>query len=248
MITPYDPYSQPTKQDKEFLIKKHMPLVELVVDRMVTQVPSFLSRADMTSAAMMGLVDAVNRFDESKGVLFKTFAEYRIRGAIFDEVRKLDWFTRTLREKHSRLTRTISQLESRLGRSPEEDEVAAAMAISLDEYHLLLGEVCHLGCVSLNETIGDSENDRSFLDSLEDRKGKGPVERLEQNELTRELAAYLKQLSEKERLVISLYYYEELSQKEIAEVLEISEGRVSQLHSQALIKLKVKMQKSRKGF
>lgn len=237
-------YYTPVKENsKTVLIKKHLQMVENVVERMVPQVPSFMSRDDMMSAAMVGLINAAERFDESKGILFSTFAEHRIRGAIFDEVRKLDWFSRSLREKHTRLTQTISSLEKKLGRPPEEEEIAAAMRLDLDTYRTLLSQVCYLGCVSLHETLDNMAEGRSFMDNLADENGKMPTDRIEASELTREIAGYLEKLTEKERLVISLYYYEELNQKEIAEVLGVSEGRVSQLHSQALAKLKAKIQK-----
>ncbi len=219
-----------------------MPLVELVVQRMVPQVPSFMSRDDMTSAAMVGLIDAANKFDASKGVKFNTFAEYRIRGAILDEMRKLDWFSRSLREKQNRLTQTMLRLERKLGRSPEEEEMAEAMDLTLEEYHDLLAKVSHLGCVSLHEALDHTEAGRNFLDNLADAEaGPTPLEMIENQEITAIIADILEELSEKERLVISLYYYEELTQKEIAEVIGVSEGRVSQLHSQALVKLRVKM-------
>jgi RNA polymerase sigma factor for flagellar operon FliA len=239
----YSYYSPAPEDHRSLLIKNNLPMVEKVVERMVPQVPSFMARDDIMSAALVGLINAAERFDESKGVLFRTFAEHRIRGAIFDEVRKLDWFSRSLREKHSRLSHAISDLEKRYGRSPDEEEVAAAMHLDIDEYHELLSQVCHLGCVSLHETLDNSEDGRSFLENLADENGKTPIARIEANELTQKIAAHLEKLTEKERLVISLYYYEELNQKEIAEVLEVSEGRISQLHSQALIKLKAKMQR-----
>ncbi|WP_456388234.1 FliA/WhiG family RNA polymerase sigma factor [Desulfolithobacter sp.] len=231
----------PPLDDRSLLIREHMPLVELLVERMVPQVPSFMSRDDMTSAAMVGLIDAANRFDESKGVKFRTFAEYRIRGAILDEMRKQDWFSRSLREKQNRLTQTMLRLERQLGQSPSEEEMAEALDMTLDEYHDLLGQVSHLGCVSLHQTLDHTEEGRNFLDSLEDHEGPTPLELIENQELTRLLAELLEELTEKERLVIALYYYEELTQKEIAEVIQVSEGRVSQLHSQALLKLRVKL-------
>ncbi|MFP7756418.1 FliA/WhiG family RNA polymerase sigma factor [Thermodesulfobacteriota bacterium B35] len=232
----------PPLDDRSQLIREHMPLVELVVQRMVPQVPSFMSRDDMTSAAMVGLIDAANKFDASKGVKFNTFAEYRIRGAILDEMRKLDWFSRSLREKQNRLTQTMLRLERKLGRSPEEEEMAEAMDLTLEEYHDLLAKVSHLGCVSLHEALDHTEAGRNFLDNLADAEaGPTPLEMIENQEITAIIADILEELSEKERLVISLYYYEELTQKEIAEVIGVSEGRVSQLHSQALVKLRVKM-------
>lgn len=229
--------------DHSALIHEHLYLVDILVNRMVTQVPAFMNRDDMRSAGMLGLIDAANKFDAGKNILFKTFAEHRIRGAILDEMRKLDWFSRTMRDKQNKISRTMTKLERKLGRSPEEEEMAAEMEISLDEYQQALGEVSHLGCVSLNETLDNSEEGASFLDSLMDqRSDASPLDRIEKQELTKIMAGILQELSEKERLVISLYYYEELAQKEIAQILEVSEGRISQLHSQALLKLKTKVQ------
>ena len=229
--------------DKSQLIRDNLHLVDILVGRMVSQVPSFMNRDDMRSAGMLGLIDAANKFDVSKNILFKTFAEYRIRGAILDEMRKLDWFSRTLRDKQTRVGKTIFDLELKLGRDPDDYEVAAALDMPLAEYQKMLGEVSHLGCVSLNETLDHSEEGRSFIDSIVDeRENTSPSSRLESHQLTKVIAEVLALLSEKERHVISLYYYEELTQKEIAEAMDLSEGRVSQLHSQALIKLKNKVQ------
>ncbi|MBM9537414.1 FliA/WhiG family RNA polymerase sigma factor [Desulfobulbus alkaliphilus] len=231
----------PPLDDRSQLIRDNMPLVELVVQRMTPQVPTFMTREDMISAAMVGLVDAANKFDPAKGAQFKTFAEYRVRGAILDEMRKLDWFSRTMRDKQNQLTQTMLRLERQLGRSPEEDEMAREMGLTLEEYHNLHSEVRHLGCVSLHETLDHTEEGRSFLDNLEDITGPAPIDNLEKEELTGIIAEILEELTEKERLVVALYYYEELTQKEIAEILEVSEGRVSQIHSQALLKLRVKL-------
>ena len=241
MVMPYSQNTQP--DDKSQLIRDHIYLVDIIARRMVSQVPSFMNRDDIKSAGMVGLLDAANKFDPAKNILFKTFAEHRIRGAILDEMRKLDWFSRTLRDKQNRIGRTILDLELQLGRDPEDFEVARAMNISLEEYRSMVSEVSHLGCVSLNETLDKSEEGRSFLDYLiDERPGSTPGARIEEQQLTRKVAEVLTLLSEKERLVISLYYYEELTQKEIAEVLELTEGRISQLHSQALIKLRTKLE------
>jgi len=227
--------------DRDQLIRDHLYMVNFVAERMLTQVPGYLTRDDIVSAAMHGLVDAAGRFEPERGVLFKTFAEVRMRGAIIDEIRRMDQFSRTLRDKHSRLTRSVEQLEKELGRIPEEDEIANYMEMTIEDYRHLLGEVGYLGCVSLNESLDDTDGGVSFLETLEDRQTKSPLEVLESSELTRQVAEVLEKLSEKERLVIALYYYEELAQKEIAEVLGLTEGRVSQLHSQALVKLKASM-------
>lgn len=235
--------SQHHNVDKSKLIRDHLELVDILVGRMTTQVPTFMNRDDMRSAGMMGLIDAANKFDSSKKILFKTFAEYRIRGAIFDEMRKLDWFSRTLRDKQNRVARSMAALENRLGRSPSDEEMAQEMELGLEQYQHLLTEVSHLGCVSLHEALDNSGEGRQFIDSLVDQgRGSSPVENFENHEITETIADILANLPEKERLVISLYYYEELTQKEIAEVLGVSEGRISQLHSQALINLKNKVQ------
>ena len=177
----------PPLDDRSQLIRENMPLVELVVQRMTPQVPSFMTKEDMISAAMVGLVDAANKFDPTKGVKFKTFAEYRVRGAIFDEMRKLDWFSRSMRDKQNTLTQTMLRLERQLGRSPEEEEMAREMALSIDEYRDLLAEVSHLGCVSLHETLDHTEDGRSFLDSLEDIGGPVPDDLQKKEEMTREI-------------------------------------------------------------
>ncbi len=234
-------YTESGLLDRDQLIRAHLPLVNFLVERMVTQVPAFVNKDEICSAAMLGLVDAANRYDPSKGVQFKTFAERRIRGAVLDEVRRMDWFSRSLREKHARLARTIERLERKLGRAPEEEEIADELDMSLEEYQSLLGEVSYLGCISLNESLDEHGGSRAIIDNLEDENGKSPLDELEAADLTREMAEHISKLSEKERLVVALYYHEELTQKEIAEVLGISEGRVSQIHSQALLKLKVKL-------
>ncbi|OQY18222.1 MAG: FliA/WhiG family RNA polymerase sigma factor [Desulfobacteraceae bacterium 4572_35.1] len=245
MSNPYG-YRPPTTtgNDSNELVKANMPLVRLVVERMRAQVPAFVTKDDMTSAAMMGLMDAATRFDPSRGIMFKTFAERRIRGAIYDEMRKMDWFSRSLREKQGRIAKTISAMEHRLGRTPDEQEVAVELGMNIDDYRHMLNQVCHLGCVSLNETLDEWDGGRNFMDMLTDDSPSVHL-RIEESEVAQEIAGQLEKLTEKERLVISLYYYEELSQKEIAEVLELTEGRISQLHSQALVKLKVKISRLR---
>ena len=240
-MTEVQDYSDSAVLDKDALIRSHLPMLKFLVDRMVTQVPSYVSRDEIRSAAMLGLVDAANRFDPEKGVMFKTFAERRVRGAVLDEVRRMDWFSRTLREKHARLFRSMDRLEKLLGRTPEEEEMARELEMTVDAYHDLLNEVSHLGCISLNESIDDSSNGRCIIDNLEDETAVNPLVYLESDELRQEMADHIRRLSEKERQVIALYYHEELTQKEIADAMSLSEGRISQIHSQALLKLKMRI-------
>jgi RNA polymerase sigma factor for flagellar operon FliA len=227
--------------DRDRLIRAHQGLAARVVDRMMTHVPSWMSRDDMLSAAMAGLMDAANRYDAGHGAQFRTFAEKRIRGAVLDEVRRMDWCPRSLRADQSRVGRAVSELENELGRSPEEREVADRLGLGIEEYQELLSRMSHLGCVSLEETVRSREGGATFLDGLRDRNTPCPEQVLEQHDLTRELAGHLETLTEKERLVVAMVYYEELSQKEAAEVLGLTPGRVSQLHSQALVKLRAAM-------
>ncbi|NOY13717.1 MAG: FliA/WhiG family RNA polymerase sigma factor [Deltaproteobacteria bacterium] len=242
-------YGPPGPVEREKMIEAHLPLVDFLVDRMMTQVPAFVGRDDIRSAALMGLFDAAGRFDPRRGVLFKTFAERRIRGAVFDEVRRMDWFSRSMREKQSRLSKVTEALGKRLGRAPEDTELAAELDLELDNFYELKWQVSQLGYVSLHEKLDDSDDSgKTFIDTLEDTRQTSVQVRMEAGELTRELAGYLEQLSEKERLVVALLYYEELSQKEISEVLGLTEGRISQLHSQALGKLKNKMKRSVHGL
>lgn len=231
-------YGSTVTDDRDRLIQEHLPLVKFVVERMLTQVPAYLNRDEITSSAMHGLVDAASRFDPRRGILFKTFAEQRMRGSILDEARRMDWFSRGLRDKHRRITEAIDSLGKTLGRMPEEAEIARAMDLSLEAYRRMLTEVNHLGCVSLQETLDGNEDGQTFLDCLTDSSALDPEEELEKSQMVQVMAGHLEKLSEKERQVISLYYYEEMSQKEIAEILGLTEGRISQLHSQALIKLK----------
>ncbi|MFO7877351.1 MAG: FliA/WhiG family RNA polymerase sigma factor [Desulfovermiculus sp.] len=238
-----DAYQRPHDEHRNRLVTDHMHLINFWVNRMAPQVPLFMSRDDLMSAAMEGLNNAAQRFDPQRGFMFKTFAEHRIRGAIYDEVRRMDWFSRSMREKHQHLTQTIRELEIKLGRSPGEIEIAQAMGLTLAQYQDLLSKVSYLGCVSLNEIMDqESEEGLSFLENMSDEKERTPEESLQHTELVEELAKHLQELSSKERTVIALYYHEGLTQKEIAEVMSLTEGRISQLHSQALAKLRAKME------
>ena len=234
-------YQASAYDERDGLIKAHLDFVEYIVQRMRPQIPAFISLDELKSAAMYGLMEAAGRFDPSKGILFKTFAESRIRGAVLDEVRKMDWFSRSMREKQSRMLKEMKRLEQELGRDPTEEELAEALDLTLAGYQKLLNEIGHLGFVSLSETLSNSRDGETFMDHLRDEDGKSPEEEVSTQELTLELAAQLDKLSEKERLVVTLFYYEEFTQKEIADILDLSEGRISQLHSQALLKLKAAM-------
>jgi len=231
--------------DRDRLISSHLGLVDFLVERMAMHVPQYMTHDDISSAATHGLIDAARRFDPSKGVLFKTFAEQRIRGAIIDEARRMDSFSRTMREKQSRIEKALNAFVRRMGRDPDEGEMADLLGCSVEQYRQQLQEVSHLGLISLNKKSDQDGSERELLETIEDQSIRGPSEQLEAKSLAREIGRHLKTLSEKEQQVISLFYYEELSQKEIAQVMGLTEGRISQLHSQALLKLKVKLRGQR---
>lgn len=233
-------------QSRDELIVSHLPLVKFLVGRIASQLPPHLDQEDLMSAAVIGLITAAERFDPSRGVQFKTFAEQRIRGTILDELRSQDWLTRSLRDKFKKLEREFVMLEHRLGRNPTSEEVATSLDISVEEYHQMLEEIHLLSFVSLDESWEDEDGSPfGLLDILEDKGVENPQSQLMARQMLDVLTDAIEGLPEKERLVITLYYYEELNLKEIGAVLELSESRISQLHSQAIVRLRAKMKNMR---
>ncbi|MRR34683.1 FliA/WhiG family RNA polymerase sigma factor [bacterium] len=233
-------------QSRDELIVSHLPLVKFLVGRIATQLPPHLDQDDLMSAAVIGLITAAERFDPSRGVQFKTFAEQRIRGTIIDELRSQDWLTRSLRDKFKKLEREFVMLEHRFGRNPTSEEVAKSLEISVDEYHQMLEEIHLLSFVSLDESWEDEDGSPfGLLDILEDKGIENPQSQLMARQMLDSLTEAIEGLPEKERLVITFYYYEELNLKEIGAVLDLSESRISQLHSQAIVRLRAKMKNMR---
>ncbi|GLI38468.1 FliA/WhiG family RNA polymerase sigma factor [Geobacter hydrogenophilus] len=233
-------------QSRDELIVTHLPLVKFLVGRIATQLPPHLDQDDLMSAAVIGLITAAERFDPSRGVQFKTFAEQRIRGTIIDELRSQDWLTRSLRDKFKKLEREFVMLEHRLGRNPTSEEVAKSLEISVDDYHQMLEEIHLLSFVSLDESWEDEDGSPfGLLDILEDKGVENPQSQLMARQMLDTLTEAIEGLPEKERLVITFYYYEELNLKEIGAVLDLSESRISQLHSQAIVRLRAKMKNMR---
>ena len=228
--------------NRDELIVSHLPMVKYLVGKIASQLPLHLDREDLMSAAIVGLITAAERFDPNRGVQFKTFVEQRIRGTIMDELRSQDWLTRSVREKFKRLEREFAILEQKLGRNPTSEEVAAAMQMEMDEYFKLLEEVHFLSVVSLDDSWED-EDGSSFglLDVLEDKGSENPQEQMMAREMVDVMADAIDALPEKERIVITLYYYEEMNLKEIGAVLGLTESRICQLHSQAVVRLRSKL-------
>jgi RNA polymerase sigma factor for flagellar operon FliA len=197
---------------------------------------------DLMSAAMVGLVTSADRFDPTRGVQFKTFAEQRIRGIIMDELRAQDWLSRPMRDKYKQLERTTAALGQKLGREPASEEIAAALGMELEDYFLLLGDVHAYSFMSLDESWDDGEgNPINLLEVLDDKGVGDPQNKLIRHQLMHALGGVIDELPEKERLVVTLYYYEELTMKEIGHVLTLTESRVSQIHSQAVVRLRARL-------
>ncbi|HTP66854.1 MAG TPA: FliA/WhiG family RNA polymerase sigma factor [Geobacteraceae bacterium] len=228
--------------NRDELIVSHLPLVKYLVKRIAANLPSYLDEEDLISVAVIGLITSAERFEPSRGVRFKTFAEQRIKGTIYDELRSQDWFSRSVREKYKRLEREITALSHKLGRDPGGEEIAAALNMELDEYYRMLAEVHAYAFMSLDESWQDDEgNPVSLLDMLEDTSVSNPQNQLMKRQVVESLGKAIELIPEKERLVITLYYYEELNLKEIGEIIGLTESRVSQLHSQAIMRLRSKL-------
>jgi RNA polymerase sigma factor for flagellar operon FliA len=224
---------------REAMIVEHMPLVKYLVGRIVPQLPPHLDPQDLISAATVGLINATDRFDPDRGVLFKTFAEQHVRGAIIDELRSYDVLSRSMRDKYKRLEREVISLEHRLGRHPTSEEVAEALEISLDEYYSILDDVHVFTFISIDDSWEDSDGAPLCLaDVLSESDAKSPQQQVMMMQLAEALGGAIETLPEKERHAVTLYYSEDLNLKEIGEVLGLTESRISQLLSQAMVRLR----------
>ena len=194
---------------------------------------------DLVSYGIFGLIDAIDKFDSMKAVKFETYASLRIRGAILDQIRKMDWIPRTIRQKQKKIDAVVKEIESSMGRAATDEEIALGLGISEDDYLAWQSQMKITGLVSLNEFM--ESGSEIPADQTSQRRFDGPEEVIEKEELKKMLQQALELLTEKEKKVILLYYYEDLTLKEISNVLEVSESRVSQLHTRALQKMKTKM-------
>ncbi len=232
------------EKSREELILEYAPLVKKIVDRIAIRLPPNISKEELTSGGIMGLFDAIDKFDSGKGTQFKTYATLRIKGAILDELRRMDWVSRSIRRDIHKLEEARRIIGVRLGREPEDFEVAEEMEIDLDAYHRMTTRAQGIGLFSLDGTVPDCYNSKAVNQTAETSS---PFNELKRKELKQIIAGTLAQLSEKEQLVMSLYYYNELTLKEIAQVLDLTESRISQIHSKAIIKLRAKLRSYNEG-
>ncbi len=236
---------KPKARDREEMILQYTPLIKYVAHRLAMRLPSHISIDDLISAGVIGLMDALTKFDPEKRVEFKTYAEFRIRGAMLDELRSMDWVPRSIRQKATQIERTIHQLEKKHGRSVEDEEIASALGLSLEAYYETLKELHGLSPLDMEEVKKGFPklSLEDILDSLIDSEENDPFHQYSLKELKKVLARAIDELSSNERMVISLYYYEELTLKEIGEVLHLTESRICQIHTKGVLKLRARLKR-----
>jgi len=229
-----------TLEIRQKLLDKYVPLVRNVASRMAMGFPRSVELSDLINTGVIGLIEAFNNFDPDRGVKFETYAVPRIRGAILDELRALDWVPRSTRAKSREIERAVIGLENELGRPPEKRELAKQMKITENELDLALDDVSSTGILSLDEVIYREDDNRQVprIETVVDRSTHSVLGEIERGELRSFLVVAIDRLTKQEKLVIALYYYEELTLKEIGEVMSISESRVSQIHTRAVMKLR----------
>jgi len=240
-MNPYQVAERST-EEREQLIMEHLPQVRLIARRIHERLPESVSLDDLVSTGIVGLIAAIDRFDTRHNVKLKTYAEYKIRGAILDSLRGLDWAPRQQRKRTKLIEGAIAVLEQKLQRTPTEEEIAAELGIGMAEYHEWLAETRGLTMGSL-EASSPEEDGRNLLRYVADSEEKSPAQLVEKTELERLLATALERMPYVERTVLSLYYHEELTLREISKVVKLHESRVSQLKTQGVLRLRAFMAK-----
>ena len=229
---------------RERLVVAYSPLVKYVAGRMSSGLPAHVEESDLISYGLTGLISAIERFDLTREIKFETYAITRIRGSIIDELRTLDWVPRSVRARAREIERANMKLEAKLQRAPSDEEMAVELGMSTQDFQDALLQISHSTIVALDElwNVSDSGGDQvSLLDTLPDRGAPDPQQLVDQGELRDRIADAIAALPEREKLVIALYYYENLTLREIGEVLGVTESRVSQLHTKAVLRLRGKL-------
>ncbi|MBN8537561.1 MAG: FliA/WhiG family RNA polymerase sigma factor [Deltaproteobacteria bacterium] len=231
-----------TQKQKDSLIKEYAPLIKFIAQKIAVRLPANIELDDLISAGVIGLMDAIDKYDPSRDNKFKTYAEFRVRGAILDELRSQDWVPRSIRDKSKVLDKTIAMLEQELRRTPTDEEICKTLNITVEEFHDLVNQVRPVSLLSIDDAQTFSNTDKkSILNLLEGSKLANPYNQLNIKKVKDIVAGAIEELPDRQRLVLSLYYYEDLNLKEIGQVLRVTESRVSQLHAQAVIRLKAKL-------
>lgn len=234
----------PVNSTRDRLVVEYAPLIKYIAQKIAARLPTNIELDDLISSGVIGLMDAIEKYDASRDNKFKTYAEFRIRGAILDELRAQDWVPRSVREKAKVLERCYSRIEQQKGRQATDEEVCQELGISQEEYHDMLNQVRSVSLLSFDDVTSFSKADKRALHGFGDgsnSKSPTPFSEVNVAVLKRMIAEAINDLPEKQRLVLSLYYYEDLNLKEIGRVLDVTESRVSQLHTQAILRLKGKL-------
>ncbi len=234
---PYQVATEPKADERESLILEHLPQVRLIARRIHERLPESVSLDDLISTGIVGLISAIDNFEPRHNVKLKTYAEYKIRGAILDSLRGLDWAPRQQRKKVKQIEAAIAVIEQRVQRTPSEEEVAEELGVDLDEYHSWLVDIRGINLGSLEATTSE-EDGRDLLQFVSDSEEEWPSHLLERAELERLLAGAIDKLPYIERTILSLYYHEELTLREVSKIVKLHESRVSQLKSQAILRLR----------
>ena len=233
-------YTAKGQLDLDSMLKQHKPLVRRLAHQMIAKLPANVELDDLIQVGMIGLTDALSRFDASQGVQFETFATQRIRGAMLDELRGSDWMSRGSRKQQREIEAAVHRLEQKLGRAPQESEIAKEMGLALGDYQELLGKVRGTQLVYLEDMSGD-DGDDDYLDRHVADEDVNPLAMLQDRRMREALVEAIKNLPEREQYVMSMYYEHDMNLKEIAAVLGVTESRICQLHSQSIARLRVKL-------
>ncbi len=233
-------YTAKGQLDTGALLKQYSPLVRRLAHQMIAKLPANVELDDLIQVGMIGLSDALSRFDANQGVQFETFATQRIRGAMLDELRGSDWMSRGDRRQQRAIETAVHKLEQRLGRAPNETEIAKEMELTLPEYQQLLGKVRGTQLIYLEDMSGD-DGDEDYLDRHVADEDANPLGRLQDQRMREALVEAIKNLPEREQFVMSMYYEQDMNLKEIAAVLGVTESRVCQLHSQSIARLRTRL-------
>ena len=239
--TPAQMYTPRGQLDRNALIRQYVPLVQRLAHHMIAKLPANVELDDLVQVGMIGLAEALSRFEASQGVQFETFATQRIRGAMLDELREGDWLSRGSRKSQKQIEQAVRRLEHKLGRSPIESEIAAELDMKLADYQALLGRVRGTQLVYLEDMGAGSEDADGFLDRHVADAEADPMSLLKDQRLRQSLVAAIDTLPERERHIMGMYYEQDMNLKEIAVVLGVTESRVCQLHSQSIARLRAKM-------
>jgi len=235
---------------RDALIRQYTPLVKYVAGKVAANMPNTVEFEDLVGFGVFGLLDAIDKFDPDKNVKFKTYAVTRIRGAIFDELRSIDWVPRSVRQRTREIEDAIGTLESKLGRPASDQEIAESLGLSEDELARTMLKISGTSILSLNDVrySGDEADKISIGESLESPSSLNPDSAVEREEIKKVIVQAINELPDKEKKVLVLYYYEDLTLKEIGQVLDVTESRVSQLHTKAILRLRAKLTNVRKGI